>query len=80
MQCDVRDAFVALKAATAQAQAEDTKEAQRAGIAHPTANGGQGPTKVGQPSYSRKQHESAQAMPGKSASVGEVRPAPKKRP
>jgi putative DNA-invertase from lambdoid prophage Rac len=40
VQCDVRDAFVALKEATAQAQAEDTKEAQRAGIAHATANGG----------------------------------------
>ena len=40
VQCDVRGALVALKAATAQVQAEDTKEAQRAGISHATANGG----------------------------------------
>jgi hypothetical protein len=40
VQCDVRDALVALKAATTQAQAEATKEAQRAGIAHAKANGG----------------------------------------
>jgi len=40
VQCDVRDALVVLKAATAQAQAEATKEAQRVGIAHAKANGG----------------------------------------
>jgi hypothetical protein len=40
VQCDVRDALVALKAATTQAQAETTKEAQRVGIAHAKANGG----------------------------------------
>jgi putative DNA-invertase from lambdoid prophage Rac len=33
MQCAVRDALIAFMAATAQAQAEATKEAQRAGIA-----------------------------------------------
>ena len=38
VQCDVRDALVALKAATTQAQAQATR--QRAGIAHATANGG----------------------------------------
>ena len=72
MQCDVRDALVALKAATAQVQAEDTKEAQRAGISHATANGGARAYKGRKPSYSRKQYESAQAILGKSASVGEV--------
>jgi putative DNA-invertase from lambdoid prophage Rac len=34
IQCAVRDALVAFMATTAQAQAEATKSAQRAGIAH----------------------------------------------
>jgi putative DNA-invertase from lambdoid prophage Rac len=34
MQCAVRDALIAFMAATAQAQAEATKSAQRAGIDH----------------------------------------------
>src|SRR5580704_2398677 len=72
MQCAVRDALIAFMAATAQAQAEATKEAQRAGIAHAKANGEAGAYKGRKPSYSRKQFESAQAMLGKSASVGEV--------
>ena len=54
VQCDVRDALVALKAATTQAQAEATKEAQRAGIAHAKANGGARAYKGRKPSYSRK--------------------------
>ena len=58
-------------AATAQAQAEATKEAQRAGIAHAKANG-DAIYKGRKPSYRRKQYESAQGMLGKSASVGEV--------
>ena len=40
VQCDVRDALVALKAATTQAQAQAQATRQRAGIAHATANGG----------------------------------------
>ena len=38
-----RDALIAFMAATAQAQAEATKETQRAGIAHAKANGDEGP-------------------------------------
>jgi putative DNA-invertase from lambdoid prophage Rac len=72
MQRAVRDALIAFMAATAQAQAEATKEAQRAGIAHAKANGEAHTYKGRKPSYSRKQFESAQAMLGKSASVGEV--------
>jgi putative DNA-invertase from lambdoid prophage Rac len=49
-----------------------TKEAQRAGIAHARANGDVRAYKGRKPSNSRKQFESAQAMLGKSASVGEV--------
>jgi putative DNA-invertase from lambdoid prophage Rac len=72
MQRAVRDALIAFMAATAQAQAEATKEAQRAGIAHAKANGEAHTYKGRKPSYSRKQFESAQAMLGKSASVGEI--------
>ena len=72
MQRAVRDALIAFMAATARAQAEATKEAQRAGIAHAKANGDARAYKGRKPSYSRKQFESAQAMLGKSASVGEV--------
>jgi putative DNA-invertase from lambdoid prophage Rac len=72
MQCAVRDALIAFMAATAQAQAEATKEAQRAGIAHAKANGDGRPYKGRKPSFSREQFENAQAMLGKSASVGEV--------
>jgi putative DNA-invertase from lambdoid prophage Rac len=72
MQRAVRDALIAFMAATAQAQAEATKEAQRAGIAQAKANGEAHTYKGRKPSYSRKQFESAQAMLGKSASVGEV--------
>jgi DNA invertase Pin-like site-specific DNA recombinase len=39
MECAVRDALIAFMAATAQAQAEATKAAQRAGIEHAKANG-----------------------------------------
>ena len=72
MQRAVRDALIAFMAATAQAQAEATKEAQRAGIAHAKANGGPHTYKGRKPSYSRKQFESAQAMLHKSTGVGEV--------
>jgi putative DNA-invertase from lambdoid prophage Rac len=71
MQCAIRDALIAFMAATAQAQAEATKEAQRAGIAHAKANGERA-YKGRKPSYSRKQFENAQAMLEKSASVGEI--------
>src|SRR5215813_1965811 len=54
MQCAVRDALIAFMAATAQAQAEATKSAQRAGIDHkrqqsPSAYLGR------KPSYTRQQ-------------------------
>jgi putative DNA-invertase from lambdoid prophage Rac len=72
MQCAVRDALIAFMAATAQAQAEATKEAQRAGIAHARTNSEERAYRGRKPSYSRKQFESAQAMLGKSSSVGAV--------
>ncbi len=72
MQCAVRDALIAFMAATAQAQAEASKEAQRAGIAHAKSNGEATAYRGHKPSYSRKQFESAQAMLGKSEGVGEI--------
>ena len=52
MQQAVRDALIAFMAATAQAQAEATKEAQRAGIEHARADGAYLGRK---PSYTREQ-------------------------
>jgi putative DNA-invertase from lambdoid prophage Rac len=72
MQCAVRDALIAFMAATAQAQAEATKEAQRAGIAHAKASSEARVYRGRKPSYSRKQFESAQAMLRNSAGVGEI--------
>ena len=72
MQCAIRDALIAFMAATAQAQAEATKEAQRAGIAHAKADGDAHVYKGRKPSYSRKQFDNARAMLGKSAAVGDV--------
>ena len=72
MKRAVRDALIAFMAATAQAQAEATKEAQRAGIAHAKADGDGRTYKGRKPSYSRKQFENAQAMLVKAASVGET--------
>ena len=72
MQCAVRDALIAFMAATAQAQAEATKEAQRAGIAHAKANGDGRAYRGRKPSYSRKQFEDARTLLGKSNGVGDV--------
>ena len=72
MQCAVRDALIAFMAATAQAQAEATKEAQRVGIAHAKANSEARAYRGRKPSYSRKQFESVQAMLGNSEGVGEI--------
>jgi putative DNA-invertase from lambdoid prophage Rac len=72
MQCAVRDALIAFMAATAQAQAEATKEAQRAGIAHAKANGDARAYRGRKPSYSRKQFEDACALLGKSNGVGDI--------
>jgi putative DNA-invertase from lambdoid prophage Rac len=72
MQCAVRDALIAFMAATAQAQAEATKEAQRAGIAHAKANGDVCAYRGRKPSYTRQQFENARALLGKPTGVGDV--------
>jgi putative DNA-invertase from lambdoid prophage Rac len=62
----VRDALIAFMAATAQAQAEATKAAQRAGIEHAKANDGH--AYLGRkPSYSRQQLDKVRDMVGRHA-------------
>jgi putative DNA-invertase from lambdoid prophage Rac len=62
MQKAVRDALIAFMAATAEAQAEATKEAQRAGIEHARANGDG--YRGRKPSYTREQLRAVQETPG----------------
>jgi putative DNA-invertase from lambdoid prophage Rac len=63
MQQAVRDALIAFMAATAQAQAEATKAAQRAGIEHARQKGER--TYLGRkPSYTREQFNAVRAMLG----------------
>ena len=70
MQKAVRDALIAFMAATAQAQAEATKAAQRAGIDHAKVTGD---GYLGRkPSYSREQLTMVQAMLGQSAGVSAI--------
>ena len=70
MQQAVRDALIAFMAATAQAQAEATKEAQRAGIdfarAKPDRYRGR------KPSYSREQFQAVRDMLGQEAGIGRI--------
>jgi len=68
VQCDVRDALVALKAL----------QRKRSVLVSRTRRpmGAQGHYKGRKPIYSRKQYESAQAILGKSASVGDGSTAP----
>ncbi|MBB4194053.1 DNA invertase Pin-like site-specific DNA recombinase [Rhizobium aethiopicum] len=62
MQMAVRDALIAFMAATAQAQAEATKEAQRAGIAHAKELDRAKAYKGRKPSYDRADFEAVQMM------------------
>lgn len=70
MQMAVRDALLGFMAATAQAQAEVTREAQRAGIEHARA------AKVGyrgrKPSYSRAQLDAVLAQLGQGAGISDA--------
>jgi len=71
MQCAVRDALMGFMAATAQAQAEATKEAQRAGIAHAKITK-ENAYRGRKPSYTRKSYDDAQAMLGQGARISQV--------
>jgi DNA invertase Pin-like site-specific DNA recombinase len=70
MQKAVRDALIAFMAATAQAQAEATKAAQRAGIEHAKAKG---EGYLGRkPSYTRDQLDTVLNMLDQSASTSHI--------
>ena len=70
MQQAVRDALIAFMAATAQAQAEATKEAQRAGIDHAKAAGG---TYRGRkPSFTRDQFQAVRDLLGQGQGVSSI--------
>lgn len=71
MQMAVRDALIAFMAATAQAQAEATKEAQRAGIAHAKGKD-DGAYKGRKPSFDRGQVETVRDLLGKGTGISEV--------
>ncbi|SFQ94420.1 recombinase family protein [Poseidonocella sedimentorum] len=67
----VRDALIAFMAATAQAQAEATKEAQRAGIEHAKAKKPEA-YRGRKPSYDRQQLNLVRDMTGTGAGTSEV--------
>ncbi|WP_449412064.1 recombinase family protein [Pandoraea soli] len=71
MQQAVRDALISFMAALSQAQAEATKEAQRAGIEHAQASSGK--KYLGRkPSYTADQVEEVIALNGEGVGVGEI--------
>ncbi len=72
MQAAVRDALIGFMAALSQAQAEATKEAQRAGIAHAKAKGEASPYRGRAPSFDRAQLDAVTAMLGQGSGVSAV--------
>jgi putative DNA-invertase from lambdoid prophage Rac len=71
MQRAVRDALIGFMAALSQAQAEATKEAQRAGIEFAKALG-EGKYRGRKPSYSRKQLDAVLTMLGREAGTSTI--------
>jgi len=72
MQMAVRDALIAFMAATAQAQAEATKAAQKAGIEHAKSVEGSKAYKGRKPSFTRAQLAQLRDLQGKQAGVSEI--------
>lgn len=72
VQMAVRDALIGFMAATAQAQAEATKEAQKAGIAHAKAAEGATKYKGRKPTFSREQFTRVAEMLAQGAGVSDV--------
>lgn len=70
MKCAVRDALIAFMAATAQAQAEATKEAQKAGIEH--ARGRESAYRGRKPSFTRNQLELVRDMLAAGRGVSDI--------
>jgi putative DNA-invertase from lambdoid prophage Rac len=72
MQQAVRDALIGFMAALSQAQAEATKEAQRAGIEHAKATAADTKYRGRKPSYTRRQLDSVLAMLGQETSTSSI--------
>ena len=72
MQQAVRDALIGFLAATAQANAEAIKEAQRGGIALAKAKEGETKYRGRKPSYTRSQFTTVQDMIAQSAGIGQI--------
>jgi DNA invertase Pin-like site-specific DNA recombinase len=72
MQQAVRDALIAFMAATGQAQAEATKEAQKAGIAHAKAKADETAYKGRKPSFTRTQLDMVRDMLGQEAGISAI--------
>src|ERR1700756_1433043 len=71
VQKAVRDALIAFMAATAQAQAEATKAAQRAGIEHAKQSGDR--AYLGRkPSFTRQQFKAVRDMLGQSTGIAQI--------
>lgn len=70
MQQAVRDALIGFMAATAQAQAEAAKEAQRAGIDH--AKGREDAYRGRKPSFTRDQFEAVRGALGQGTGIIEI--------
>jgi DNA invertase Pin-like site-specific DNA recombinase len=71
MQQAVRDALIGFMAALSQAQAEATKEAQRAGIAHARSQG-EAAYRGRKPSYTRRQLEVVRDLLGQEIGTSEI--------
>lgn len=72
MQQAVRDALIAFMAATAQANAEAIKEAQRGGIALAKATSGEMKYRGRKPTFDKDQLEAVRNMLEQSAGVGQI--------
>lgn len=72
IQKAVRDALIAFMAATAQAQAEATKEAQKAGIKHAVETAGAAKYRGRKPSFDRVQFDAVRTMAAQGAGVSEI--------
>ena len=68
----VRDALIGFMAATAQAQAEATKAAQKAGIAHAKAQEGQTAYRGRRPSFSRADLSTVDAMIAAGSTISNI--------
>ena len=72
MQAAVRDALIGFMAALSQAQAEATKEAQKAGIAHAKAKGEASPYRGRAPSFDRAQLDTVRNMLGQGSGISAI--------